>query len=157
MKRLALILALVLTLPGCGLLRLNGTQVSQLDDGIEQVAATNASLADVLTQSQAEALATRRRLLFAAAELAPSRAAGEHAIEQVRGAFDPVFEAFRLAEVAQTALADAIDLARAARSRGEAPDVGSLLILAGKVQTALSEALRLTTEASQGLQEVIDG
>lgn len=96
---------------------------------IESAVEANNAMVQAMAGLQERAKIRRRAAMMQAAKTVGSYAEGQRRLDEIGIQYAPVFEAFIEAERIQNALADGLELARAAVKAGQQPNVAALVEL----------------------------
>ena len=115
--------------------------------GVEDAMRTNNQMVAAMTALQERARLQRKAAMLQTARTVGSWDEGQRELDAIDAKYEPVFDAFREAERVQNALAEGLEIAKAAVNAGEAPAMLALMTLYMHVQavynglaTKLSEA-----------------
>jgi len=130
------------------LISCNGAAVPIARATISTAVDTNNAMVAALQKIHDRTKADRSAAMKAIAAVAPDEATGLKQIDSVDKRYRTVFETFQKAEVVQHALAEALEVARAAVDAGEALDMASLLVLYQEAQGLYNAILVLLAEVN---------
>jgi hypothetical protein len=103
---------------------------------VDQAVVANNTLVSLLEQAQAITKNKRKSLLKQIATSAATQAQGEADMAKVSQKYEPIFNAFKKAEVLQNSLADTLVASQAALKAGKSPNLSSAIELYSKLQQA---------------------
>ena len=133
---------LVAVLGGCS------PRVQQLAvAGVEDAMRTNNEMVAAMTALQERARFQRKAAMIQSARTVGSYEEGQEGLDAIDAKYEPVFDAFREAERVQTALAQGLELAKAAVNAGELPSMVDLMTLYMHVQAVYNSVAAALSEA----------